>query len=61
MDNEEELKIYNRAYKTHHARLRNKKMNSHEFETWTHEAKDRLEKVRAGELDIAAFKEWLKK
>lgn len=61
MENEEELKIYNRAYKTHYARRRNGKMNQREFEIWTHEAKEQLEKVRSGELDISTFREWLKK
>lgn len=52
--------MYNRAYKTHHARLRNKKMCQSEFEIWTREAKENLKKVRMGKLELAAFKEWLK-
>ncbi len=60
LESEEELKMYNRAYKTHHARLRNKKMSQSEFEIWTREAKENLKKVRMGKLELAAFKEWLK-
>lgn len=61
IESEEELKIYNRAYKTHYARFRNGKMKRCEFELWTKEAKEQLENVRSGELDISIFREWLKK
>ena len=61
LEKEEELKIYNRAYKTHYARVRNGKMSQDDFSSWCHKAKEKLEKVRAGELDISIFQEWLKK
>ena len=61
MDGEYPLKVYNRAYKTHHARVRNGIMGQADFLKWCDEAKEKLGKVRSGELDPVAFEEWLKK
>ena len=61
MEQEEELKIYNRAYKTHHARVRNKIMSTADFDDWVLNAKKKLEQVRSGELDISTYQKWLKK
>lgn len=60
MEDDPALTLYNRAYKTHHARVRNKKMSMENFSSWSKEAKERLEKVRNGELDIDIFQKWLK-
>ena len=61
MASDEALLIYNRAYKTHHARVRKGTMSKEDFVRWYSEAKLRLDKARAGELDVAQFQEWLKK
>lgn len=61
MAEEEELKIYTRAYKTHFARVKKGTMGQDAFAEWCTKAKVKLEQVRAGKLDIAAFQEWLKK
>lgn len=61
MEDDEPLQMYNRAYKTHHARLRKGTMTKDGFQLWCDEAKLKLEKARAGELDIGRFQEWLKK
>lgn len=61
VDQDEALKIYTRAYKTHHARVRKNIMSQEAFRIWRSEAKANLEKTRNGELDISAFQEWLKK
>ena len=61
VDQDEALKIYTRAYKTHHARVRKKKLSQEDFSIWCDEAKVNLEKARIGELDISTFQEWLKK
>ena len=53
------LKIYNRAYKTHHARVQHGTMSRNDFLAWCDEAKENLNKVRAGELDIFIFEVWL--
>jgi len=58
---DEALKIYTRAYKTHFARTRKKKMTQEDFSNWCTDAKENLNKVRAGTLDISTFQEWLKK
>lgn len=61
MEEDEALKIYNRSYKTHFARVKSTKMSEKEFENWYKEAKAKLEKVRAGELSISDFQVWAKK
>lgn len=55
------LKVYNRAYKTHFARYKNNIITKDKLDNWRIEAKKKLEQVREGELDIAAFQTWLKK
>ena len=60
MASDEALQIYNRAYKTHHARVRKGAMSKEDFRLWYKEAKAKLEQVRAGELDIDNFQRWLK-
>jgi len=55
------LEMYNRAYKTHHARQIKGKMEQNDFFRWCNEAKAMLEKVRTGDLDISVFEDWLKK
>lgn len=58
---DEPLRLYNRAYKTHHARRTNRKMDQNEFEQWSAEAKSKLNDVRSGLLDLTTYQEWLKK
>lgn len=60
MGEEEALKIYTRAYKTHFARVKKGTMDKKAFSEWCKEAKGKLEQVRAGLLDIADFQKWLK-
>jgi len=59
------LKIYNRAYKTRHARVsqdrKKKKMTQDEFRQWSDDAKTKLDEVREGKLELADFEVWLKK
>jgi len=61
LEQDNALKIYNRAYKTHFARVKKGTMNRNDFKSWHTTSKDKLEQVRKGELDIASFQEWLKK
>ncbi len=60
LKSERPLEIYNRAYKTHYARRKTGKMKECEFMIWAKEAKNNLDKVRAGKLDISEFEKWLK-
>ena len=55
------LKFYDRAYKTHYARINSGKMTKQEFFLWHQEAKEKLEMVRANTYDFEEFKIWLKK
>lgn len=61
LEEDEALKLYTRAYKTHFARVRKKKMTQEDFSDWCSNAKRNLNKVRKGELAISTFQEWLKK
>ena len=61
LEDDKPLQIYNRAYKTHHARVRKGTMTKDAFQLWCIEAKRKMEKARSGELDIAQFQEWSKK
>ena len=61
MNSEEELKVYNRAYKTHFARYKSGKMTKADLDEWCIEAKEKLSKVRTGEMDISTFQAWLTK
>lgn len=61
MKAEPALEMYTRAYKTHHARIRNGIMTAEMFSNWKEEANEKLAKVRAGEMNISDFEKWLKK
>ena len=61
MKEDEALKIYTRAYKTHFARVKKGTMEKDAFTEWCKEAKEKLEQARAGKLDVPTFQEWLKK
>jgi hypothetical protein len=57
------LKMHNRSYKTRYARVKrakNKTIALNVFDAWSKEARNKLEHVRSGELDLAAFEIWLK-
>ncbi|MDD2586837.1 MAG: DUF6076 domain-containing protein, partial [Bacteroides sp.] len=54
------LKIYNRSYKTHYARVKKGRMSKSEFYNWYIEAKEKLALARNGELDINEYEKWLK-
>lgn len=60
LDEDYPLKIYNRAYKTHYARKVNGLMTPEQFEVWRDEAKEKLEVVRSGQLDLVEYESWLK-
>ena len=63
VENEEALKIYTRAYKTHFARTKStkkKRMTPEEFSAWCDEAKEKLEQARRGEIELDEFQKWLK-
>lgn len=55
------LKIYNRSYKTHYARVKSGRITKAQFNNWYLEAKEKLEQARAGTLSVKDFEEWLKR
>ena len=61
LENDLPLKFYDRAYKTHYARIKSGKMTKQEFFIWQQEAKAKLEEVRFGNYDFEEYKKWLKK
>ena len=52
--------LFQRSYKTHHARVKKGKMTNAEFYTWTIEAKQKTADVREGALEMEEYAEWLK-
>jgi hypothetical protein len=55
------LEAYNRSYKTHFARMRNRKMDKEEFEQWKNTAKEMKEKAANAKISLEEFNIWLKK
>jgi hypothetical protein len=55
------LKLYNRAYKTHFARIKYRKITRDDFQAWAKIARDFRDKVLAGDMDLKEFEEWLKR
>ena len=55
------LQIYNRAYKTHFARMKKGIMTDEAWLQWRIEAKEKLDQVREGLYDQEEFALWLKK
>ena len=54
------IKAYNKAYKTHFARVKYKRMTKEEFMAWAEIARDFRDKVLAGKMDLAEYMDWLK-
>lgn len=53
--------VYNRAYKTHYARYRKKKMTIAEFEQWSRQAIEWRNQAETGALEQAEYERLLKK
>jgi len=60
LDEKPEYKIYNRAYKSHFARIKYKRMTKEEFKIWAEQAREMRDKVTRGELDLVRYEEWVK-
>lgn len=54
------LKLYNTAYKTRYAQFKHETINTKAFNAWQYNARQKLDFVREGKLDISEFQEWLK-
>lgn len=53
-------RAYNRAYKTHNARIRYGTMTKEEFRTWVAEAKHLRDACLSGNITLDGFMDWLK-
>ena len=53
-------RAYNRAYKTHNARIRYGIMTKKEFQAWVAEAKQLRGACQSGEISLDRFEKWLK-
>ena len=53
-------RAYNRAYKTHNARIRYGTMTRAEFQTWVAKAKQLRDACQSGEISLDRFEKWLK-
>ena len=55
-----EFKAYNRAYKSHFARIKYKRMTKEQFKAWSELAREMRDKVTNGEMTLERYEEWLK-
>lgn len=54
------IKAYNKAYKTHFARIKYKRMTKDEFQIWAEYARKYRDEVMDGKMDIDEYIAWLK-
>ena len=59
LEEDHTLKTYNRVYKTIYTRMKRGSISVEEFNTWKAEARQLLEKTRAGEMREEEFTDWL--
>lgn len=56
-----EYAAYSRAYKTHFARIKSKRLTKEYFQEWAEEARGLRDKVSAGAMTLEEYVEWLKR
>lgn len=59
-ENTPEIKAYNKAYKTHYARIKYGKITKEEFKEWAELARQRRDEVTKGDMSLEFYIEWLK-
>jgi hypothetical protein len=59
VDGNKVLELYNRAYRTRHARRSKGTMTDNEFNMWCEEAKKKREQVIENKLTLSEFEQWL--
>lgn len=55
------IKEYNRAYKTHYARIKAGKMTKDFFQEWAQEAREKRDLVTAGKLTLEEYQMWIER
>jgi len=58
--NDEVKVLFQRAYKTHFARIKKGKMTQSDFYAWSIEARQKMDDVREGKLGMDEYEAWLK-
>ena len=58
--NDEVKVLFQRAYKTHFARIKKGKMTQSDFYAWSIEARQKMVEVREGKLGMDEYEAWLK-
>lgn len=61
VENSPAFQAYNRAYKTHFARIKYKKMTKESFKEWAEEARKFRDQTTAGKMSLDEYEEWLKR
>ena len=55
-----EYKVYNRAYKSHFARIKYKRMTKEQFKTWGEQAREFRDMVTDGKMRLDEYERWCK-
>jgi hypothetical protein len=55
-----EYKIYNRAYKSHFARIKHKRMTKEQFKTWGEQAREFRDMVTNEKMSLDEYERWCK-
>lgn len=55
-----EFKAYNRAYKSHFARIKYKRMTKEQFRVWSEQAREFRDEVTKGKMSLDDYIKWLK-
>lgn len=61
VENSPAIQAYNRAYKTHFARIKYKKMTKEDFQAWAELARKFRDEVTAGKMTLQEYEDWLKR
>ncbi|HBL83298.1 MAG: hypothetical protein A2Y17_10220 [Clostridiales bacterium GWF2_38_85] len=61
VENSPAIQAYNRAYKTHFARIKYKKMTKEDFQAWAEEARKFRDETTAGKMSLDEYEDWLKR
>ena len=60
VENSPAIQAYNRAYKTHFARIKYKKMTKEDFQAWAELARKFRDDTTAGKMSLQEYENWLK-
>lgn len=61
LEEDSNLKLYERAYKRNYARRKNGKISQQDFFEWQQEARIKLDQIREGIIDSKEYNEWIQR